>query len=106
MKKMIIIMMVAVLTLSVLAGCGSTKTTPLTSVTVIARLFWISCTKPMRNPTKATLRRLVTVLRNWRSFCACCLWKIIMQFLTSAADCVAHMNAKLSVTDCNTAHIL
>lgn len=44
-------------------------------------------------------------LRNWRSFCIPCPWRITMLCSISAATCAVPTNAKLSWTVCNTAHI-
>ena len=66
----------------------------LTPGIVTARLFWISYTKPMLNPTKVTQRRLAMDSRSWRHFYIPCPCRITMQCLTSAAACAVPMRER------------
>ena len=82
------------------------KLTPLIWATVSAKLYWISCTKPMLNLMSRTRSRSVKDLKNLRIFCACCHWATTMQYLPFAAGYAQHMSAKRFWMVCNMVHTL
>ena len=77
------------------------ETHPFDSGDRAVKPFWINCTKLMLNLTKPTLKRSVTVLKNWKNSYAPSRWRIITPSSIFAAVYVVPTNTKLFWTDCN-----
>ena len=60
--------------------------------------------KHTQNPMKAIRRKSATALRNWTTFWAACLWKIIMPHGISVANSAPPTNIRPSSTVSNMAH--